>query len=116
MITQLTEQYPRIARAFWWDTLVDGSLFRQWMVGLGRRTALGRIAHLLCELHARLQAVGLCENDTYAFPVTQTELGDALRKIVRRRVDAFVDVRQAERLERRSMHHRAERVVDRRAR
>jgi CRP-like cAMP-binding protein len=78
VVKEITEHHPRLGRAFWWDTVVDGSIFRQWMIGIGRRTALGRIAHLLCELHARLRAVGLCDNDTYAFPVTQTELGDAL--------------------------------------
>jgi CRP-like cAMP-binding protein len=77
-IKDITERYPRLTRALWWDTVVDGAIFRQWMIGIGRRTALGRIAHLLCELHARLHAVGLSENDSYAFPVTQTELGDAL--------------------------------------
>jgi CRP-like cAMP-binding protein len=78
VLKDICERYPRLARALWWDTVVDGSIFRQWMVGIGRRTALGRIAHLLCELHARLHAVGLSEAGSYAFPVTQTELGDAL--------------------------------------
>jgi CRP-like cAMP-binding protein len=78
VVKDICERYPRLARAFWWDTVVDGAIFRQWMIGIGRRTALGRIAHLLCELHARLHAVGLADDDTYAFPVTQTELGDAL--------------------------------------
>ncbi|HEX2728039.1 MAG TPA: Crp/Fnr family transcriptional regulator [Beijerinckiaceae bacterium] len=78
VIRDISERYPRLARALWWDTVVDGSIFRQWMIGIGRRTALGRIAHLLCELHARLHAMGLATNGSYAFPVTQTELGDAL--------------------------------------
>ena len=42
-----TETSPRIARALWRTTLLDTAVFRQWMVGLGRRSAYARIAHLL---------------------------------------------------------------------
>ena len=30
-------------------------LLREWVLNVGRRDALERIAHLLCELHARMQ-------------------------------------------------------------
>ena len=56
----------------------DAAVFRQWMVGLGRRSALSRIAHLLCELLVRLRAVELVEDHAFALPVTQAELADAL--------------------------------------
>jgi CRP-like cAMP-binding protein len=62
----------------WRDTLVDAAIFREWMVGLGRREALPRIAHLLCELLIRLKAVGLAEDHAFELPLTQAELGDAL--------------------------------------
>jgi len=48
------------------------------MLGLGRREAYGRLAHLLCELYVRLKAVGLTNGDGYVFPLTQAEFGDAL--------------------------------------
>src|SRR4051794_26025380 len=48
------------------------------MVGLGRRDAYGRIAHLLCELFVRLKAVGRTRGHAYELPLTQAELGDAL--------------------------------------
>jgi len=70
--------HPRIGDAFWRDTLIDAAVFREWMVGLGRRDAPTRIAHLFCEIFARLKAVGLSDGDTCDFPVTQAELGDAL--------------------------------------
>ncbi len=41
-------------------------------------SALQRLAHLLCELHARLDAVGLVAQDSYALPMTQEDLGDVL--------------------------------------
>jgi CRP-like cAMP-binding protein len=70
--------HPRIGDIFWRDTLVDAAVFREWMVGLGRREAYGRIAHLLCEMFARLKAVGLAHDSSCEMPMTQAELGDAL--------------------------------------
>jgi CRP-like cAMP-binding protein len=70
--------HPRIADVFWRDTLIDAAVFRAWMVGMGRRDAYARIAHLFCELYLRLKAVGLAEAEGYALPTTQTVLGDAL--------------------------------------
>jgi CRP-like cAMP-binding protein len=73
----LTRSQPRLGELLWRDTLIDAAIFRQWMVGLGRRDAYGRIAHLLCELLVRLRAVGLVEDHAFTLPVTQAELGDA---------------------------------------
>jgi CRP-like cAMP-binding protein len=70
--------HPRIGDAFWRDTLIDAAIFREWMVGLGRRDASTRIAHLFCEMFVRLDAVGLTDRDTCELPMTQAELGDAL--------------------------------------
>jgi CRP-like cAMP-binding protein len=60
------------------DTLIDAAIFREWLIGIGRRPATTRIAHLLCELLLRLRAVGLTIDDTYDLPITETEVGDAL--------------------------------------
>jgi CRP-like cAMP-binding protein len=77
-LLDLTETYPRIARALSQSTFVDAAIFREWMVGMGRRSAYARIAHLLCEMGQRLQVIGLAQNGSYDLPVTQTELADAL--------------------------------------
>jgi CRP-like cAMP-binding protein len=74
----LCNRYPRIAAALWRETLVDGSIFREWMTGIGRREAYNRLAHLLCELKVRLETVGLVEGGTFDLPITQTELADAI--------------------------------------
>jgi CRP-like cAMP-binding protein len=74
----LCYRYPRIAAALWRETLVDGSIFREWMTGIGRREAYNRMAHLLCELLVRLKAVGLVEDMSFDLPITQTELADAI--------------------------------------
>jgi CRP-like cAMP-binding protein len=77
-LLDLTQTYPRIARALSQSAFVDAAIFREWMVGIGRRSAYARIAHLLCEMGLRLKAVGLNQDDSYELPVTQAELADAL--------------------------------------
>ncbi|MDR7038624.1 MULTISPECIES: Crp/Fnr family transcriptional regulator [Methylobacterium] len=71
-------RFPDAAFALWRDTLIDAAIFREWMIGIGRRNAHSRIAHIFCEMYVKLQAVGLAENHRCAWPVTQTDLGDAL--------------------------------------
>jgi CRP-like cAMP-binding protein len=66
-----------VAEAFWCETLVNSAIQREWATNLGRRLALERVAHLLCEVHERLLPIGLIESNSCAFPVTQTDLADA---------------------------------------
>jgi len=47
------------------------------MLNIGRREAYNRIAHLFCEMLVRLRAVGLAEDHTCDFPITQSEFADA---------------------------------------
>jgi CRP-like cAMP-binding protein len=75
---KLFRQHPHLADVFWRDTLIDASIFREWMIGIGRRSAKTRIAHLFCEMVLRLRAVGLERDDAVPLPITQAELGDAL--------------------------------------
>ncbi|WP_420135607.1 Crp/Fnr family transcriptional regulator [Rhodopseudomonas sp.] len=69
---------PRIEEALWWDLLVATAIDREHLVSLGRRTATERLGHLFCELHLRLEMVGLVEGLSYEMPVTQADLGDLL--------------------------------------
>ena len=41
--------------------MIDAAIHREWLVSLGRRTALARIAHFFCEMQARLTVVGLAD-------------------------------------------------------
>jgi CRP-like cAMP-binding protein len=77
-VLELAENYPGIGRALWRDTLIDAAVFREWMVGIGRRTAHERIAHLLCEVLVRFRSVGLAEDHQCDLPLTQAELADSL--------------------------------------
>jgi CRP-like cAMP-binding protein len=77
-INRLIESRPAIGRALWRETVVDASIFREWIVRLGTRDAPGRLAHLVAELRSRLSAVGLSADDAFDFPITQSELAEAL--------------------------------------
>lgn len=77
-ILQLAEDYPEIARAFWFDTLVDASIFREWSLNLGRRSARERTAHLLMEMGYRMEEAKLNSKCEFRFPITQMDMADAL--------------------------------------
>ena len=68
---------PNVGMAMWFDTLVDGSIFREWIANVGRRDAQTRLAHLLCEFSLRLKVAGLGEAMEYELPMTQEQIADA---------------------------------------
>lgn len=78
VLHDLNVRHPRIAGALWRATLVDASIFREWIVNLGHRDALSRTAHFLCEMHFRLRIVGLANGDGVELPITQSDLADTL--------------------------------------
>lgn len=75
-IMKLAGTFPTIGYALWYDTLVDGSIFREWIANVARRTARARIAHLLCEFGVRLEAAGLGDKLRFELPMTQEQLAD----------------------------------------
>jgi CRP-like cAMP-binding protein len=74
---ELAFERPNVGRAMWTDTLVDGSIFREWIANVGRRDAFARIAHLLCEFALRMEAAELGKKGNYELPMTQEQLADA---------------------------------------
>ena len=77
-LTEMTERFPHLTRLYWLMTNIDAAIQREWTLSLGRRTAIARMAHLLCELNERLSLVGLVENNAFEFPLTQVEFGECL--------------------------------------
>jgi len=78
VIEKLAADRPTVGKAMWNETLVDGAIFREWTLNVGRRDARTRTAHLLCEFALRLEVVGLGERCHYELPMTQEQLADAL--------------------------------------
>jgi len=76
-LRDITERHPHLARMLWFSTLLDASIHRERILSIGRRSALARIAHLLCELNVRLGLVGLAAGNRYLLPVTQADIADA---------------------------------------
>ena len=75
-LVRLAFERPAIGLALWKDTLVDGSIFREWIANVGRRDARTRLAHLLCEFALRLEATGAGKLTSWELPMTQEHLGD----------------------------------------
>lgn len=69
---------PGVAANLWRETLIDAAVTREWVVGLGRRSAFSRLAHLFCELAIKLERAGMRRGDEYPLPLRQAELADAL--------------------------------------
>jgi CRP-like cAMP-binding protein len=76
-IRRVAFEFPTLGMAMWYDTLVDGSIFREWIANIARRNAASRIAHLLCEFGIKLEAIGLGDRHSYELPMTQDQLADA---------------------------------------
>jgi CRP-like cAMP-binding protein len=73
----MLDRSPHLARAFWREAFLEAAILREWVVNLGRREALAKVAHLVCELAVRLQAVDLGRNLCFSVPWTQMDLADA---------------------------------------
>lgn len=74
----ISETQPHLMRLLGVNIAVDAAIHRQWIVSIGRQSALEHAAHLFCEMFLRLQAVGLTDDCSFKLPLTQAELGDTL--------------------------------------
>ncbi len=77
VLDEVIETRPRIVQGLWWETLVNVAIQREWTVNLGQRSAIERVAHLICELYVRTRAAGLVVDQSFHFPVTQADLAEA---------------------------------------
>lgn len=76
-LLELAFRHPTIGKALWRESLIEASLFREWIANIGRRDARARVAHLLCELAVRREAAGLGPRHSFELPMTQEQIGDA---------------------------------------
>jgi CRP-like cAMP-binding protein len=77
-LKELMNDSPGVTQAFWRETLIHAALYREWVENLGSRVAIGRIAHLLCEIAGRLELVGALDNgSSFLLPFTQQNVADA---------------------------------------
>jgi CRP-like cAMP-binding protein len=76
-LRELARSRPELGEALWKDSLIDASIFREWVLNVGRRDAKSRIAHMLCEFLTQCEAAGLGSPEACYLPMTQEEIGDA---------------------------------------
>jgi CRP-like cAMP-binding protein len=76
-VERLLTESSNLTRAFWWSTMTDSAVLREWIVNHGARDGVARIAHIMCELLIRYRVVGGASGNTIPFPISQDELADA---------------------------------------
>jgi CRP-like cAMP-binding protein len=76
-IRELIASHPKVGMAMWIDTLIDASVFREWVVNVGQRDGFSRVAHLFCEFGRRLEVAGLARAEGFDMPMSQEQLADA---------------------------------------
>ena len=75
-LTELMATEPHLSRLFWFSTLLDAALHRQWVLKLEQLKANRRVAHLMAEIWHRLEMVGLAGPGGFRSPLTQVDLAD----------------------------------------
>ena len=75
-LAALLKKRPTVRQALRWSSLQTDSILRTALVNNGLRQAEQRLAHLICEILARLKVVGLAKDGTFDWPLTQIELGE----------------------------------------
>jgi CRP-like cAMP-binding protein len=75
-LTRISEEHPHLLRMLWLSTLIDSAIQRERMLSVGRRNAVSRIAHLMCEFYTRLSLVNEVDGLTFSLPVTQIDIAD----------------------------------------
>jgi CRP-like cAMP-binding protein len=77
-ITELFARHHGLAAALAWTAGQEESVLAERVVSLGRRDSLEKLAHALCEIAARLQAIGRMTGYTIETPLNQEDFADIL--------------------------------------
>lgn len=77
-LREAAANFPAIAEAFWRECVIDAAVLSEWVLNVGRRNALSRAAHLICEMACRFEAAGIGSRTSFPFSLTQERLGDVL--------------------------------------
>lgn len=75
-LRMLMHDEPHLSRLFWFSTLLDAAIHRQWTLKLGQLKAYRRVAHLFSEIWTRLEMIGMARNSGFRTPLTQADLAD----------------------------------------
>jgi len=92
---------PDVSLRFMWQLAEDERRIHNWVVALGRGSAVERIATLMLDFRGRLIQAGIGSGDQFHLPMTQEQIGDHLgitlvhvnRTLKRLREDGILTVR-----------------------
>lgn len=77
-LVEVFGRYPLFATALFWMNAQEESLLAERIVTLGRRSALERTAHVICEFVSRLQVLDEDDPTRLFIPLSQQDLSDIL--------------------------------------
>jgi CRP-like cAMP-binding protein len=77
-IRSIAAEHPGVAEALWRDCIADESILSKWVVNVGHKEALPRLAHFLCEMAVRYERIGRGSKKSFPLPITQVDLGEAI--------------------------------------
>ena len=77
-LSESVHQSQALSQAARMLSLIDEATYGEWLLNLGCRSGVERLAHLICELFHRLRAVGLTTGNSFSLPVTQVDLAHTL--------------------------------------
>lgn len=77
-LAEIAAQYPKIAMAFWRETVVDAGILMEWVMNVGQRDARARMAHFLCELAYRCRRASPEDGMEIPYAITQFSMADIL--------------------------------------
>lgn len=75
---RIIDERPEARKLLWRQTLVQGAVFRQWLVRNSNQPAHAALAHFFAEMFARAEAGGLVRDGSCDLPLTQEFVADAL--------------------------------------
>lgn len=65
-----------LMKFLWHQAKFTQQIQAEWLVNLGRKNAIERLSHLLCELYTRLSLAGATDGANCEMPLTQLDLAD----------------------------------------
>jgi CRP-like cAMP-binding protein len=77
-LSALMEQRRRVSDGLWRLTLRDAAIEREWILNVAQRKTDERLAHLLCEITARLTGGEATADGNYFIPIPIQLLSDAI--------------------------------------
>jgi len=75
-LERIQAELVHLTRRLWFLTLLDAAMHRQWVYRLSSLDAIARVAHFLCEMNARMLAIGASDGRSFVLPMTQADIGE----------------------------------------